>query len=69
MKAGTAGFEPRTLPGMDRADRAIRTIGAFTELGCKTMLVTKPVNVRWLTGFTGSEMSTMCTAFVPLCTA
>lgn len=40
---------------MDRGRRITSTIGVFDELGCRSMLVTKPVNVRWLTGFTGSS--------------
>ena len=42
------------LPAMDRGARAARVRDAVREAGCDALLVTRLVNVRWLTGFTGS---------------
>jgi Xaa-Pro aminopeptidase len=42
-----------TLPAMDVAGRIVRTRDAL-EGTAPALLVTKQVNVRWLTGFTGS---------------
>ncbi|MGH9119416.1 MAG: M24 family metallopeptidase [Acidimicrobiales bacterium] len=42
------------LPPMDVAGRADRVRGRVAELGCDGLLVTNLVNVRYLTGFTGS---------------
>jgi Xaa-Pro aminopeptidase len=42
------------LPSMDFAGRARRLRDRFDEAGCDAMLVTSLVNVRYLTGFTGS---------------
>ncbi len=39
---------------MDVAGRAHRLRRTFEEVGCDAMLVTKLVNIAWLTGFTGS---------------
>ncbi len=43
------------LPPMDRAGRLDRARRAFDEHGVDAALITTPVNVRWLTGFTGSN--------------
>ncbi|MGH9187087.1 MAG: M24 family metallopeptidase [Acidimicrobiales bacterium] len=43
-----------SLPAMDVAGRAGRVRTASAEAGCDALLVTKLVNIRWLTGFTGS---------------
>jgi Xaa-Pro aminopeptidase len=43
-----------TLPAMDIASRAPRLREAFDDAGCDALLVTKLVNIRYLTGFTGS---------------
>ncbi len=45
----------RSLIASDVAARTGRVIEAFAATGCDAMLVTKRVNVRWLTGFTGSN--------------
>lgn len=42
------------LPIMDVRARASRLRALFAEAGCDAVLVTNPVNVRYLTGFTGS---------------
>ncbi len=44
----------RQLPPMDVAGRAARVWAAVQDR-CDLLVVTKPVNVRWLTGFTGSN--------------
>ncbi len=52
-KSGRA--EARSLIASDVAARTARVVDAFGAVGCQAMLVTKLVNVRWLTGFTGSN--------------
>ena len=42
------------LPPMDVAGRVTRLRACFEEAGCDALLVTNLVNVRYLTGFTGS---------------
>ena len=42
------------LPPMDVAARVVRLRAGFTGAGCEALLVTKLVNIRYLTGFTGS---------------
>ncbi len=42
------------LPGMDVAGRAGRLRPLLADAGCDALLVTKLVNIRYLTGFTGS---------------
>jgi len=42
------------LPAMDVAGRAPRLRAAFADAGIEALLVTKLVNLRYLTGFTGS---------------
>ena len=42
------------LPPMDRAGRLARLRQALVDAGCEALLVTNLVNVRYLTGFTGS---------------
>ena len=42
------------LPAMDVAGRADRLRDALGGAGCDALLVTKLVNIRYLTGFTGS---------------
>jgi len=43
-----------TLPAMDVASRAAGARDAVAAAGCDALLVTRLVNIRWLTGFTGS---------------
>jgi len=43
-----------TLPAMDVASRASGARDAVAAAGCDALLVTRLVNIRWLTGFTGS---------------
>lgn len=43
-----------TLPAMPVAVRAERVRERLDEHGCDALLVTKLVNIRWLTGFSGS---------------
>ncbi len=43
------------LAPMDRAARLERVMAAMGRAGCQALVVTKPVNVRWLCGFTGSS--------------
>jgi len=43
-----------TLPAMDVASRAGGARDAVAAAGCDALLVTRLVNIRWLTGFTGS---------------
>ncbi|CAN5242142.1 aminopeptidase P family protein [soil metagenome] len=42
------------LPAMEVAGRAGRLRAGLDAAGCDALLVTKMVNIRWLTGFTGS---------------
>jgi Xaa-Pro aminopeptidase len=42
------------LPAMDVAGRARRVREAVTDAGCEALLVTNLVNIRYLTGFTGT---------------
>ncbi len=42
------------LPPMEVAERAGRLRHRFEEAGCEALLVTRMVNIRYLTGFTGS---------------
>ncbi|MEM7341975.1 MAG: Xaa-Pro peptidase family protein [Actinomycetota bacterium] len=56
---------PSSLPplvAMDVAGRATRVREALAEHGAAGLLVTKPANVRWLTGFTGSNSHALVTA-------
>jgi Xaa-Pro aminopeptidase len=43
-----------TLPAMDVRSRVDGVRAALADAGCDALLVTRLVNVRWLTGFTGS---------------
>lgn len=43
------------LPAMDRVTRFERVRSALGDDGVDAALITAPVNVRWLTGFTGSN--------------
>jgi Xaa-Pro aminopeptidase len=43
-----------SLPPIPVADRLVAVRGAMAEAGCEALLVTHLVNVRWLTGFSGS---------------
>lgn len=43
-----------SLPSMAVAERVARLVPAFAEAGCDALLVTSLVNIRYLTGFTGS---------------
>lgn len=43
------------LPPLLVAGRAARVSGAMADAGCEALVVTDLVNVRWLTGFTGSS--------------
>lgn len=59
-----AGALSGPLPGMDRParlDRVRQGLGRGGEGGVEALLVTKPVNVRWLTGFTGSNGQVLVT--------
>ncbi len=56
---GVGGDE--RLPPMDVAGRAAR-VWASLEDRCEVFIVTKPINVRWLTGFTGSNGAVAVTA-------
>jgi len=49
------------LPPMDVAGRAVR-LWAAVGGRCDGLVVTKPANVRWLTGFTGSNGAVVVTA-------
>lgn len=40
--------------GRPESTRVERLLGLFDEAGIDQLLVTSPVNIRWLTGFTGS---------------
>jgi Xaa-Pro aminopeptidase len=46
--------DPTARPAMDVTGRAGRVRAAIAELGCDGLLVTNLINVRYLTGFTGS---------------
>ena len=57
--------EPNQLPplsDMDVAARADRVRRVLGDAGCDALLVTKASNVRWLTGFTGSNGQVLVTA-------
>lgn len=43
------------MPGVDHAARRARLAARFDELGVDALLVTRQVNVRYLTGFSGSN--------------
>ena len=45
----------RSLPSMDRAARIERVRSLFEVHDVEAAIITTPVNVRWLTGFTGSN--------------
>ena len=50
-----SGLPDRTaLPPMDVASRSVRLRERLGDHGCDALLVTKLVNIRYLTGFTGS---------------
>lgn len=51
----------RTLAPSNVPARTHRTVAAFSAVGCRGMLVTKLVNVRWLTGFSGSNACLLIT--------
>lgn len=51
--------EHAELPPMDVAGRRSRTLTAMGEASVDSLFITKPVNVRWLTGFTGSNGSVL----------
>ena len=51
-----------SLPPMDRGARLERTRAAMAEAGCDALVVTKLVNIAWLTGFTGSNATAVITA-------
>jgi Xaa-Pro aminopeptidase len=50
------------LPGMDVAARVHRLRAGLDDSGCDALLVTHMVNVRYLTGFTGSAAIVLLTA-------
>lgn len=54
MKPEAPLAQPTTLAPMDVAGRAPRLIERLAGAGCDALLVTTLVNVRYLTGFTGS---------------
>ncbi|MEZ5226495.1 MAG: aminopeptidase P family N-terminal domain-containing protein [Acidimicrobiales bacterium] len=45
---------PELVP-CDVASRVARVRSAMAELGVDWLVVTKPVNIRWMSGFTGSN--------------
>ncbi len=49
------------LPAMDRTSRLQGVRAALIDAECDALIVTKPVNVRWLTGFTGSNATAVIT--------
>lgn len=49
------------LPTMDRAARLARVRAAMANAGCDGLIVTKPINVRWLSGFSGSNATAVIT--------
>lgn len=52
--------EHELLP-MDRNARLNRLRASLDDVGCDALIVTKPVNIRWLTGFTGSNGTVIVT--------
>lgn len=50
------------LAVMDRTARLDRLRATLVEAGCQALVVTKPQNIRWLTGFTGSAGTVIVTA-------
>lgn len=50
------------LVPMDRTERLDRLRAAMADAGCAAMVVTKPQNIRWLTGFTGSAGTALITS-------
>ncbi len=54
MSAGSAASSPAEL-AHDHRGRLARLQAALPDLGCDAFLVTRPVHVRWLTSFTGSN--------------
>ncbi len=57
--SGAAGVD---LPPMDRGARLDRLRRRLDEDGLDALVVTKPQNIRWLTGFTGSAGAAVVTA-------
>ncbi len=55
MNNATVRFDLTTLPPMDRAKRLDRTRSAMADHEVEALVITKAVNIRWLTGFTGSN--------------
>ncbi len=52
---GESTLKVDSLPAMDRRDRLARVRSAMQVAGCDGLIVTKQLNVRWLSGFTGSN--------------
>jgi len=50
------------LAPMDRAARMALVRASLDSAGCDALIVTKPENIRWLTGFTGSNGLVVLTA-------
>ncbi len=46
---------------MDRNERLARIRASLDEFGCDALVVTKQVNIHWLTGFTGSNGTAVIT--------
>jgi Xaa-Pro aminopeptidase len=56
------GRKADIMPGVDHAGRRARLAARFDELGVEALLMTRQVNVRYLTGFSGSNGQLMATA-------
>lgn len=50
MTVSAGGLGP-----MDRAARIAAVVASLAECGCDALIVSKPENIRWLCGFTGSS--------------
>ena len=48
-------FDRAALPPMDVAGRAPRLRERLGDIRCAALLVTNPTNIRYLTGFTGTN--------------
>jgi Xaa-Pro aminopeptidase len=55
MSAAPTGGAASSAPPLELAGRAAAVRAAVAEAGCDALVVTHLVNIRWLTGFTGSS--------------
>lgn len=64
--AMASGVSMSELPPMDVAGRCERLLESLRTTNFDALLITKPVNVRWLSGFTGSNGALLVSAVAPM---